>query len=458
MLSFTKSDWFKRFTQILTILIAVIYLANVFLKMDSLDTVIAGLLILLYIDGFLIMNKINRIVSGVLLLLGIFFLWYYRVPFDGWEAAVLKNIGTIVLIAFAPILASPFFYKPYQAELKNVCNKYISSPTMFLLLAGFVSYFLGFYMSMAALPIVYSLLVDVAKDYKCHKQFVAAICAGNGLIIAAAPSTGAGIVIPAIGIEYVDMLIFGGIITIVLIIATAFIYGNDAKKQGAVNVEKKAETEVKWSNIGMLVFLFVLLCFVIIMMDTYTPISVLACVSLLALPFAIIFALIQKKMDVFKKRMVNYANKNMLSNPNVMTIVGISGFAGEGLKRAEFIQKIFELFAQNPQLYLLFPLLIMLVALITSFIGVHPTAMGTTLSSILTPETLHTSPIGLAMIILVGWSLSLASSPFSAVCNLAASSSGLDIWSFTAKKAFKWAFICIIIATIMIDAITVLGF
>lgn len=457
MSAVAQSNWFKSCTRILTLVIGILYLANVFLKNDTLSYVVAGLVLALFVMGFVIMNNVNRLVCSVLFVLGAFLLWKYQVPIAGWRAAVLKNVATVVLIYFAPILAMPFFYKPYQEELKNICSKYVSTAGMFLLIAGIGSFFLGFYMSMASLPVIYALLGDVSKQYNCHKAFVMTICAANGLTIAASPTTGAGVVLPATGIAYWQMLVYGGIMCLVLVAATAWVYSFQAKKEGAVKMDKNPETIVNWGNIGMLLFLFVFLCGIIVCIDKFTNIPLLAGVSLLAVPFAVLFAVVQGKMDVMKKRWDFYKNKNMLKNPNTMTIVGIAGFAGEGLRRAEFIDYILSFFSSNPQLYLIFPFLVMLVAVLTAVIGIHPMAMGTTLSAVLTGSILGTTQVGLSMIILIGWSISLAVSPFSAVTNLAAANSGLDIWSFTAKNTWKWALVMLVLATLMIDALTIMG-
>jgi len=78
-----------------------------------------------------------------------------------------------------------------------------------------------------------------------------------------------------------------------------------------------------------------------------------------------------------------YKNKNMLTNPNTITIISIAGFAGEGMKRAEFV------------------------------VGVHSMAV--------------------AMIILIGWYYGLIVSPFSAVTNLVATQNGFEVWEISAK-------------------------
>lgn len=457
MKSFVQSDGFKNATRLVTTLYAILFLVNVFVKSNILTWATAILLLVIYFLGFCIMNKTNRMVIGVLAILGAVLLVVYKVDVNGWLAAIRKSASTIALIYFASILSMPFFYKPYQAELKNVCEKYIPSPTVFLILSGFVAFFLGFYMSMAAIPVIYALLGDISKEYKCHRAFLMTICAGNALIIAAAPSTGAGVALPAYGISYTEMLRVGFPLAILLTVIAAIVNATTAKKEGAVNREKNTSIEVKWSNIGMLVFIFLLLTGLILCIDNFTNINILAGVSLMALPFALIFAVVQGKMDVFKKRLSGYWDKGMLKNPNTMTILGIGGFVGEGLKRVGAINSFFEFLASQSSIALILPLLIMLIAVLTSVIGVHPAAMGATLAAIVKPELLGVTPVCAAMIVLIGWSISLAVSPFSAVTNLTSAQSGEDIWTFTAGKAVKWAAVCLIVATVLIDVLVVLG-
>ncbi len=457
MKSFTQSDGFKNLTRIVTTLYAILFLVNVFVKGSALTWASAILLLIIYFLGFCIMNKTNRLVIGILAILGAVLLVVYKVDVNGWLAAIRKSASTIALIYFASILSMPFFYKPYQAELKNVCEKYIPSVTAFLILSGIVAFFLGFYMSMAAIPVVYALLGDISKEYKCHRAFLMTICAGNALIIAAAPSTGAGVALPAYNLTYMEMFRVGFPLTILLTVVAAVVNAATAKKEGAVNREKNPNIEVKWSSIGMLVFIFLLLTAIILGIDKYTNINVLAGVCLLAVPFALVFAVAQGKMDVFKKRLSGYWDKGMLKNPNMMTILGVGGFVGEGLKRVGAINAFFEFLASQSSLALVLPLLIMLIAVLTSIVGVHPAAMGATLAAIVKPELLGVTPVCAAMIVLLGWSISLAASPFSAVTNLTSAQSGEDIFTFTAGKSAKWVAVTLIVATVLIDLLVVLG-
>lgn len=448
---------FQQLIRWVTGLLSVLFLINMFWQNDFMNTVLAGLSILLVIIGLLIMNRINQVIAGILLIVGAIFLYQYQVPLIEWRAAILKNISTLALIFFAPVLAMPFFYKPYQAELKNVCSKYISSPGMFLLLSAFASFFLGFYMSMAGIALIYVLLEDIAKEYKCKRSFLMTLVAGNGMTNVCCPATGAGIVLPATGITYTSMLTYGIIISFVLILVSVLIYSRDAKKEGAVRLEKRPDTVVQWSNIGMLLFLAVLLSGIIICIDKYMDVPLLGGVALLATPFALIFALIQNKLSVFKTRLIDYSKTSMLKNPSTMTIVVVAGFAGEGLKRAEFIDYVLDFFAANQGLSMIFPFILMTIIVLLGIIGVHPFATVATLGAVLTGSMLGTSQIGLAMIYLTGASIALSVTPFGALTNLASAQSGMSVWEFTAWRAWKFILACLVIGTVMIDIFTLLG-
>lgn len=457
MKSIASSEWFKQLVRFTTTILAILYLINVFANNSTISLIDTVLLVIVFICGFISANKINKIVIGALAALGGALLFYYNVDFAGWQSAICNAQGTIVLIYFASILSMPFFYKPYQAELKNICDKYISSPTIFCLLATFASCFLGFYMAMAALPVIYALLGETSKQYNCHKTFVMSIVIGNALCMMCGPQQGAAACTEAFGIEYSPILVYGGLLTIAIILLVSFINGFDCKKEGAVKREKDLSVKVDWKNIIMLIALSVLLCTVIICVDKFTPVSLIAGICLISFPFAIIFGIIQGKMDIFSSRLSNYWQVGMLRNPNVMTIVGIGGFAGQGLKRVTAISDLFSFLASKNELMLIIPLLIIGIAVLTSVVGVHPAAMGYTLVGILTPELLGMSPLVISMIVLAGWSISLAVTPFSAVVNMASSASGLPVWEFSAGKSIKWATGAIILSTIIINIYQFMG-
>lgn len=457
MKSIANSEWFKQIVRLITTAFVVLYLANIFINSAMIAIIITALLVIIFICGFISANKTNRIVIGALAILGSALLLYYGVDFAEWQSAICNAQGTIALIWFASILSMPFFYKPYQEELKNICERYISSPTIFCLFSAFTSMFLGFYMAMAALPVIYALLSETSKRYNCHRIFTMSIVIGNALCMMCGPQQGAAACIEAFGIEYTPILIYGGILSIIIILVTNFINSIDGKKEGAVKIEKNINALVNWKDIFTLVALFVLLCAIIICVDEFTPLSLIAGICIISFPFAIIFGLIQGKMDVFKTRMTNYWKAGMLRNPNVMTIVGIGGFVGQALKRVEAISDVFSFLASRNELMIIIPLLIIAIAVLTSVIGVHPAAMGYTLVGILNPELLGMSSLIISMIVLAGWSISLAVTPFSAVANMASSASGISVWDITAKKSIKWATAAIIVSTIIINIYQIIG-
>ncbi len=439
--------------RVFTLLLIVVFLLNEFLKSPMLKNVVTVLTLIVFAIGYLIMNKMNKIVCGILFVVGSFLLFRYQATWPEWQAAILKGLSTMVLLAFAAILSMPFFYKPYQSELKNLCARYVRSPGIFLLVTILISYLLGFYMSVAAIPLIYSLLCDAAKEYKCHKTFVMAVCASNSLAMMNAPSVSAGVVPAATGISYSQMFTYGGIAAIILLFVSALVFNGYAKKEGAVKKEA-AEVDVDFKTLIMMIVLFAILIGLILCIDNFTNISLLAGISMLALPFAFAFALLQGKTDVFKERMKGYWNKTMLTNPNVLSITGICCFAGEGLRRAESIKAVLGLFRSAPSLYLLFPAIIIAVGVIISIIGVHPHAVGALLASILTADLLRTNPLGLALVILVTWSVGLAATPFGATANMASAACGLDVTEFTAKANWKWSLSMVIVGTLICDFFT----
>lgn len=125
-----------------------------------------------------------------------------------------------------------------------------------------------------------------------------------------------------------------------------------------------------------------------------------------------------------------------------MTIVAVAGFAGEELKRAEFIDYLLDFFAANQGLSMIFPFILMPIIVFLGIIGVHPFATVATLGAVLTGSMLGTSQIGLAMIYLTGASIALSVTPFGALTNLASAQSGMSVWEFTAWRAWKFILSC----------------
>lgn len=449
-----ENKMYQTVARVSTLLLIAVFLVNEFLKDPFLKNVVTILTLVSFAVGYLIMNRMNKIVCGLLFAVGAFLLFRYHASWPEWQAAITKGLSTMVLLAFAAILSMPFFYKPYQSELKNICSRYVRSPGIFLLVTIFISFLLGFYMSVAAIPLIYSLLCDAAKEYRCHKAFVMSICGSNSLAMMCAPSVSAGVVPAATGISYSQMLTFGGIGAVILLFISSLVFADYARKEGAVKKEAQ-NVDVDFRTLGLMVLLFAVLIGLILCIDNFTSISLLAGISLLALPFAFVFALIQGKTDVFRERMKTYWNRTMLTNPNVLAITGICCFAGEGLRRAESVKTLLSFFTNNPSLYLLFPLIIIGIGVLISIIGVHPHAVGALLASILSAEMLRTNPLGLAMIILIAWSVGLAATPFGATANMASAACGLEVSEFTAKANAKWSLAMILAGTLICDLITV---
>ena len=82
------------------------------------------------------------------------------------------------------------------------------------------------------------------------------IVIGNALCMMCGPQQGAAACIEAFGIEYTPILIYGGILSIIIILVTSFINSIDGKKEGAVKIEKNINALVNWKDIFTLVALF----------------------------------------------------------------------------------------------------------------------------------------------------------------------------------------------------------
>lgn len=168
--------------------------------------------------------------------------------------------------------------------------------------------------------------------------------------------------------------------------------------------------EVK--GIFKLVYLIALLLLTVLFIDFVTSWSMLFIISIVSIVFPIVWLIINKKMRELKGIFKEYKDKsiNNMNNEVVMFIsAGLFANASTNTSLADNINTFMELIANTS--FLLFVVTLLGIMMILTFIGLHPIVFVSILGSQVNPANLNIAPEVIALLFMIGWSMSALISP-----------------------------------------------
>lgn len=150
----------------------------------------------------------------------------------------------------------------------------------------------------------------------------------------------------------------------------------------------------------------------LIEMVTHWSMIVIVCLVSIILPF--LFGIVSRSLKRMIPSLVDFRDRTVpMMNNEIMLFMsaGMLAFAMKGTPVANQLSVF--LTAVANQSFLLFALAIIAIVLLVTYIGIHQIAAVGTLAMQLNAAELGMSNLGLAMLLLLTWSLSTALSPFS---------------------------------------------
>lgn len=439
------------------LLFAFFYILRYFWPAEGLTWLSAALLLAILAEGIRPLPRVNKLVVGGLFGAGIILLALKGATLSQWAAALMKNANLVTLFICTPMMSLPFFYEDYQRELKVVAQVKMRSLVSFCVLVSLSTHILGVLISIGAVTIIYELLNPHARLYGAEEEFLTTVVRSYCSSGFWSPAWASMIVISSLpGVSWVALIPMG--------IALSLIYAGLDLAGVALKVKRHPEryprlqpekgSRVHWPKIWTMLALALLLILSIILISLLSGWDLMIIISLAALAFPLVSALLQRHLPEYKTGMRDYYDRSLTKINGQVTLFAAAGFLGKALQISGAGDRVAELL---PPWLIGYPALlcgaIMLMMILPSLAGVHPVVTGSALAAALTPAALGMNAMTFALTMLTGWLLAILLSPFSATSLLAGAYSGKPSWDISLKLNGAFGLFCIVFFSALISVI-----
>ncbi|OMP68443.1 hypothetical protein [Domibacillus epiphyticus] len=342
----------------------------------------------------------------------------------------------LALFAIVPLLSIPIQAGGYREDFKQLFQGRIhSSSHLYRIITG-LSYFLGSFLNMAAVPITHASVKSTVDSWPIEKpeRFLASsIIQGYSLPIMWTPLSGIlGVVLYVTNVEWLSIFPALFCISVVTLGFNWLIFSliERFRKSGSHQKESSEEEQVmrnssplfyrKMSQI--MIAIIVLLC-LIVAVDMIFSMGLVVTVTLLTVPFAWLWCRIIKNTSDFWPGVKHHFTHKITEMSESFAIFLSAGFFVQALHFSGNDRLVNELFVHFNELVGAHVFLISLpfLTLLFSFIGMHPIVVVNLLAQSLKPDVLGITSEQMAVAFLGGAVLTFYLGPFSGTLGLMSS-------------------------------------
>jgi DcuC family C4-dicarboxylate transporter len=437
-----KGHWVeKHLRQVVLLTFGLSYLLSALTGYKPFFYTCAFFLVVVAIQTIPLANRINQTVSLVLFSLGGYLLYTGQCPPGEWITALGANAGTVAMFLALPFFSFPLAFDEYQEAMRFFSERKISSVFHLSSLSALTTYFFSCFLNIGAFPIVYDLFKGTRNFEKIERRLVNSIIRANTAGIFWAPSyLAVSVVLTSLNLRWVQILPLGlGLSFLYLLITVAVAYlryrfhsvpvlqqplsgeSDDLKQPLNLQQSKTKLVKLALAYLSMLVFIG--------LVNTFTSYSMLVIIIITSLIYPLLWAVLEQKLPLYRRQLNQYYRVKLLSINNEAPIFASVGFFSKSLEISgmdRIVPSLLYLNQMRAPLLAIYTLMFIMAAL--SMVGVHPLVITTAIATTITPASLGISIRAYVFVLLTGYGLAVAVSPFSGM--------GLTIANIRQKNAW----------------------
>lgn len=408
---------YEHIKRIVMLSFVIIYLISCF-SAWSLPVYVGGVFLLPILFWFLPkMPKINLIVCSAMLAIGLAACVAARLNLREFLTAIMANSGIGAMFICTPLLSLPFYYERYQDELRSVAYRHMNKALPFLLLTIISSFILSSVLNMAAIPILYVLLIENARLYNVERLFLAALLQSFAATACFSPMwMQVPLTLTSFNLTLAQLIPYGfGLAVILCALSLLGLYLLLKKNKSTVKTAQRNESiAVNWKMLWKLLILAVALIAIIVILNAVFKIKIFAAIPIVSIPYAFFAALALKKLPQFGKGVREFYGGTMLRHSNEIVLMVSAGFMGSALVKLGAGDIVGALFPASVTSQ---PILVLLVIagayIMITAVGVNASVVTTVFAMTLLPSALGLSPLVLVLFLCGMHGISQMMSPFS---------------------------------------------
>ncbi|WP_338451606.1 hypothetical protein R4Z09_06925 [Niallia oryzisoli] len=410
-----------------------LYLLSTLLPQLGINPYISILCLVIVLSTLGIVKRFVRILGSIFLLLGLFLLWTSGADWTHYISSFGSMLDLLTLFSLVPILGIPIKLGEYSESIKTVIHKKVKTTGKLYMLTSGISYFFSIFMNLATLPMAYYSIRPALESFpiKQENRFLSrAITRGFAMPLLWAPVTPiVGIVVGMTKVSWLSILpyvlplsIFGLLLDWLLGRQKSTKKIEDEEAVTTPELAAAKESSLKDSPFRVLQILLAIVLFIIVIstLDAYFDYSFIILVSLLVIPFSLIWALLLRRGSDFFTQLIDHFKSFTVSMKDQFFIFLSAGFLISTIQFShtnEFIneQTLNMINVMGAEFFLL---LLPLIPIGLAFIGLHPAVSLSLVAGALNPSVLGISPYIVTVAMLIGAVGSFLVGPYNATMGL----------------------------------------
>jgi len=392
----------------------VLFLVQYFVGSEWLQLVVVGLSLLAFFCSAFKADRFPRSLGIIMMTLGIIIEWRKGTGIEGISDGIFLILPLLCLLTLAPLLSIPLRLGGYFQSIAALLRNLMYQPKK--LYAGITGtlFLLAPVLNLGSVRILNEFMEEIKLPSTMSAK---SYLVGFSTAVMWSPYfASVSLVLHYLNISFKDYILYGiGLSILSLVIGNLLFASWEKRHPKTETLTREAPLERGHrKQISKLVLFVAMLMSVCLVIENFTNWSMIVIVCLMSILVPFLYGLVSKDWKRMAAPLADFRDRTvpMLNNEIMLFMsAGMLAFAMKGTSAANGVSTFLGHLAD--QSFVLFALAVMVIVLSITYIGIHQIAAVGALAMQLNPAELGMSPIGLALLLLLTWSISTALSPFS---------------------------------------------
>lgn len=391
-----------------------LYLIQYFTELQWLQLVVVGLSLVAFLGSAFKADRFPRWLGIIMMTAGLVIEWGKGTGVEGISDGIFLILPLICLLTLAPLLSIPLRLGGYFGSVAVLLRNLLNQPKK--LYAGITGtlFLLSPILNLGSVRIIHEFLEEIKlPSTMSAKSYLVGFTTA---VIWSPYFASVSLVLHYLDISYDTYIIYGFGLSILSLLVGNICFAFWERRHPIseeitpiVTIDKEHRRQL----MELILFVVVLMgsCLLI---QKITDWSMIVIVCLVSVIVPVLFGILTKGWKRLISPLVDFTVRTVPMLNNEIMLFMSAGMLASAMKGTTAANKVSDLLIfLADRSFILFALAVMLIVLSITYIGVHQIAAVGALAMQLNPADLGMSNIGLALLLLLTWSISTALSPFS---------------------------------------------
>jgi len=392
----------------------VLFLVQYFAELNWLQYAVVGLSLLAFLGSAFKADRFPRWLGIIMMTAGILIEWQKGTGVQGISDGIFLILPLLCLLTLAPLLSVPLRLSGYFESIAALLRNLMHQPKK--LYAGITGtlFLLAPVLNLGSVRILNEFMEEIELPSTMSAK---SYLVGFSTAVMWSPYfASVSLVLHYLNISFEEYILYGMGLSILSLVVGNILFAvwerrNPLSEKLTPNTPIEKEHRRQMIKLVLFVVILMSACLVV---EKFTHWSMIVIVCLMSVLVPLGYGVVSKDWKRMAAPLVDFRDRTvpMLNNEIMLFMsAGMLAFAIKGTSAANGVSTFLAHLADRS--FILFALAVMLIVLSITYMGIHQIAAVGALAMQLNPAEIGISNIGLALLLLLTWSISTALSPFS---------------------------------------------